>query len=143
TAKAAKKQPPVVRPSSVPTSPQEPLGPKSSRERYGVVDCAYCEAAFSSAARREEHVQSEHVADGSDSEAKQLLKPLIRIKGIIFEQKRYRRVAIPENRVEQPPNTQQQEIGSQARLPAASTTARIGQGIHKSPSGHQLVVCPD
>jgi hypothetical protein len=112
----AMKRSSVMQPLSAPTSSQEFSRPKSCRNPHGGVHCAYCKATFSSEERREEHVQSEHIADEQDSEAKQLLKPLIRRNGIVFEQKKYRRVAIPANRVESPGPAQQPEIGLQLGL---------------------------
>jgi hypothetical protein len=134
----------VVRPYAVPASPQALMRQMHSLEPDGGVYCAYCKAVFASDAPREEHVRSEHVADASEPEAKQLLKPLLNIKGILFEQKKYSRTAIPTPGSASSPQAKQQKIGRQSALKQGERTAALVKPTAlRVPSGSDLVICPD
>jgi hypothetical protein len=123
--------PPAVDMSVVATpSVRNPSGaPNAERPKVVVVElphsfavgCLYCSLMFNSNEQREVHIQAEHIADGGDTSAQALAKPLVRIKGAVFDRSALRRAE--QRRIKTMPGPLKRKLRASGKLPPVPESA--------------------
>jgi len=106
------------------------------------VGCPYCRIRFTTAGAVDIHVEREHVADANDASETAKAKPLVRIKGQIWERRRLpkespRVVASSKPAVPQTPSAPATKRPIAPALPLVTQPAPM-----RVPIGRNLVQCP-